>query len=615
MTENDKSVKDSIEKLNESTISLKTINNLGIELTESEALTRRNKIDRRLNLAGWNPNDSSQVKQEIDTKNSDFKARDYKTFQETFSTNGDKAYADYILLGKDGLPIAVIEAKKTSVDSRVAGQTQAEDYAKDIKMKTDSDVFIYLTNGIEIWFWNKGYENPRKVSGFHSRADLEKFIFQNKNKKSFSEVKIREDIISRPYQIEAVKRVTEGIESGKRKFLLVMATGTGKTRVAMSIIDMMLKSRRASRILFLVDRDELRTQAHDENISRFFVEPSDKIFSKNVSTDKNIYVSTLQTMENVFQDFPVGFFDLIISDEAHRSIFVKFKNIFRYFDSIQIGLTATPADMVSRNTYDFFECENNDPTFLFTYEEAVPEYLVPFKAFPVQTHFQVEGITPEDIPDEEKERLLSEEGIDDSALSFAGSEIEKKVSVTGTIRAWITEFMDNCQIDESGLPCKTIIFPTSINHGKLILEEFEKLYPQYKGEMAKLITSQDSNAKKSVKQFKENSLPRIAISVGILDTGVDVPEICNLVFARPTRSKIRFWQMIGRGTRHETTCEHKDWIPPQGKKYFLIFDYMKNFESFEMKPDGEIPSNTEAISARILLAKIEQYKSLVKKNG
>ena len=595
---------------------LKGTQNTDLELTETEAETRKNKIDKRLDQAGWNPNDTSLVKQEIDTKNSDFKTRDYKTRQETLGSKEEKAYADYILLNSTGNPLAVIEAKRTSKDSRVAGQTQAEGYAKDIKDQTDSDVFIYLTNGLEIWFWNKGYENPRKVSGFHSRADLERIAFQNKNKKSFSEVQIREDIINRPYQIEAVKRVTEGIEKdAKRKFLLVQATGTGKTRVAMALIDMLLKSRRAQRVLFLVDRDELRTQAFDENIVRFFPsEPSQKIFSKNVDTNSSIYVSTLQTMENVFKEFSVGFFDLIISDEAHRSIFNKFKNMFAYYDAVQIGLTATPAHMISRDTFDFFDCEATNPTFSYSYEEAVPKYLVPFKAFPVQTHFQVEGISSDDIPDEEKERLLAEEGLQEHELNFSGSEIEKKVSVTGTNRAWLKEFMENCQIDETGLPCKTIIFPTSIQHGKIILEEFEKLYPQYKGEMAKLITSQDSKTKDFVKQFKKNSLPRIAISVGILDTGVDIPEVCNLVFARPTKSKIRFWQMIGRGTRHESACEHKDWLPPEGKKYFMIFDYMKNFEFFDIKPTGDIPTAMDAISARILIAKINQYRSLMK-NG
>ena len=578
--------------------------------------TTRERIDKRLSQAGWDTADTSLVKQEIDTKNSDFKKKDYKTRSETINSKGEKAYADYILLDSTGLPLAVVEAKRTSKDART-GQKQAEDYAQDIDNQIDSNVLIYFTNGTEIWFWNKGFTNPRKVLGFHSRDDLERQIYQNKNKKNLLEIQIRDEIINRPYQIEAVKRVSEGIENdAKRKFLIVQATGTGKTRVSMGLIDMMLKSKRAQRILFLVDRDELRTQAFDENIVKFFPsESKQKIVSKKVNTDSRIYVSTLQTMENVYKEFSVGFFDVIISDEAHRSIFNKFKNIFQYFDSVQIGLTATPADMVSRDTYDFFDCEDGVPTSSFSYEDAVPQYLVPFKQYPALAHFQIEGIRSKDIPDEEKNRLLAEEGIEENELNFSGSEIEKKVSVTGTNKAWIKEFMENCLIDETGLPCKTIIFPTSIKHGRIIVEEFEKAFPQYKGEMIKLISSDDSKSRKLIKEFKTNSLPRIAVSVGILDTGVDIPEVCNLVFARPTKSKIRFWQMLGRGTRHESTCEHKDWLPVGGKKYFMAFDYMNNFEFFEMKPKGDIPTPIDAISVRVLLTKLKQYETKVNNNG
>ena len=578
--------------------------------------TTRERIDKRLSQAGWDTADTSLVKQEIDTKNSDFKKKDYKTRSETINSKGEKAYADYILLDSTGLPLAVVEAKRTSKDART-GQKQAEDYAQDIDNQIDSNVLIYFTNGTEIWFWNKGFTNPRKVLGFHSRDDLERQIYQNKNKKNLLEIQIRDEIINRPYQIEAVKRVSEGIENdAKRKFLIVQATGTGKTRVSMGLIDMMLKSKRAQRILFLVDRDELRTQAFDENIVKFFPsESKQKIVSKKVNTDSRIYVSTLQTMENVYKEFSVGFFDVIISDEAHRSIFNKFKNIFQYFDSVQIGLTATPADMVSRDTYDFFDCEDGVPTSSFSYEDAVPQYLVPFKQYPALAHFQIEGIRSKDIPDEEKNRLLAEEGIEENELNFSGSEIEKKVSVTGTNKAWIKEFMENCLIDETGLPCKTIIFPTSIKHGRIIVEEFEKAFPQYKGEMIKLISSDDSKSRKLIKEFKTNSLPRIAVSVGILDTGVDIPEVCNLIFARPTKSKIRFWQMLGRGTRHESTCEHKDWLPVGGKKYFMAFDYMNNFEFFEMKPKGDIPTPIDAISVRVLLTKLKQYETKVNNNG
>jgi len=580
---------------------------------ETEAETRRKRIDVRLNKAGWDPNNITKVIKEVDTKNSDFNAHNYKTVEQTLETEVDKAYVDYLLLDNRENPIAVVEAKRASKDP-IFGQKQAEMYAEDIKKQTKTDIFIYYTNGIDIWFWNRGYENPRRVMGFHSREDLERIQFQNLNKKNFADVPIREEIINRPYQIEAVSRVLQGIEEGRRKFLLVMATGTGKTRVAMALIDVLLRANVIQRVLFLTDRKELRNQAHDENVVRFFPgEAKQKVFSESFDLNARIYVSTLQTMENVFRKFSPGFFDLIISDEAHRSIFNKYGNLFQYFDSKQIGLTATPANMLSRNTYDFFECSPNEPTFSFDYEQAVPRYLAPYLAYPTQTHFQVEGIKPSDIPDEEKERLLAEEGLEEHELEFEGTDIEKKVSVTGTNKAWINEFMQHCMIDDAGLPCKTIIFPVSIRHAKVILEEFEKMFPQYRGEVVKIITSEDSRARDLVKQFKKNSLPRIAISVGILDTGIDIPEVCNLVFARPNKSKIRFWQMIGRGTRHQNVCEHKDWLPNGQKESFLIFDFMKNFEYFDMHPTGEIPSPIDAISTRIFLTRLKQYEKLVQR--
>lgn len=583
---------------------------------EPERETRQNRIDKRLRQAGWNPDDINKVIQEIDTINSDFKAHDYKIRSDTLKTAQEKAYLDYLLLDNRGNPLAVVEAKRASKDP-LLGQTQASMYAEDIKKQTKTDLFIYYTNGIDIWFWNRGFETPRRVLGFHSREDLERIQFQNINRKRFDQVSIRDDIINRPYQIAAVSRILNGLDNGKRKFLLAMATGTGKTRVAMGIIDILLRANRVQRVLFLTDRKELRDQAFDENIVKFFPnEAKQKVFTESVDLNSRIYASTLQTMENIFRKFPVGFFDLIISDEAHRSIFNKYANLFEYFDSIQVGLTATPANMLARDTYAAFDCITNQPTFSYGYEEAVEsQFLAPYAAFPVQTHFQMEGIKPSDISEEEKERLLVEEGLEENELEFAGTDIEKKVSVTGTNQAWIKEFMDNCLTDDAGLPCKTIIFPVSIRHAKVILEEFEKMYPEHKGELVRVITSEDSRAKDLVKQFKKSSLPRIAISVGILDTGVDIPEVCNLVFARPNRTKIRFWQMIGRGTRHNRDCLHKEWLPSGVKEKFLIFDFMKNFEYFDMNPAGEIPTPVDAITTRIFLTKLKQYERMVEING
>ncbi len=340
----------------------------------SEYRTRREKIDVQLRKSGWDVDDRSKVIQEVDTKQSDFKAGNYKTIDQTLKNPEEKAYADYLLLDSNGLPLAIIEAKRTDRDY-LSGQKQAEDYVNDIKKQTGKDIFIFLTNGYEVWFWNKPFEAPRAVSGFHDRRSLERIRFQNYSRKDFSDVPISKEIIDRPYQIESVKKVLEGIEKGKRKFLIVQATGTGKTRVAMALIDVLLRANRAQRILFLADRKELRDQAYGDNgFKTFFPQESKvKVFSGQVDKTSRLYASTIQTFMECYQEFSPGDFDVVISDEAHRSIYNKWKEVFTYFDAIEIGLTATPSDLIERDTFRFFNCEDSIPTYLYTYEEAVKD--------------------------------------------------------------------------------------------------------------------------------------------------------------------------------------------------------------------------------------------------
>ena len=581
----------------------------------SEPETRKRKIDPLLEQAGWVVNDRSQVIFEVDTKQSDFKKRDYKTFEDTFENNEEKAYTDYLLLDSKGDPLAIIEAKRTSKDP-IIGQKQAEGYADDIKKQAGQDVFIFLTNGYEIWFWNREHEGIRPLKGFYSRDDLETRNYQNISKKDFSDISINPNITDRDYQIEAIKRVLEGIDRGRRKFLIVQATGTGKTRVSMSIVDMLLRSNRVKRVLFLADRKELRDQAYYENFKVFFPNESmDIIYTGTVDKTKRIYVSTIQTFENVYRDFSVGFFDLIISDEAHRSIYNKWKNVFTYFDAVQVGLTATPSDLIEKDTFRFFDCHDGNPTALYTYEQAIADdHLCDYSVYGAQTHFQIEGITHHDVPEAEKFRLY-EEGLEYTDLEFKGSQIEKGVAVIGTNEVLVKEFMDNCFMDESGtLPAKTIIFPVSIKHAKRIWEVFEKFYPEYKGKLARMITSEDSRAKELIRDFKKEDFPRIAISVGMLDTGVDVPEVCNLVFAKPIFSKIRFLQMIGRGTRHDKICKHREWLPNGKKDEFLIFDFWNSFEYFKMHPKGQKSSSTRAVTSRIFLNRLNLYEIFIEKN-
>jgi len=573
-----------------------------------EWLTRIKKIDVSLKGSGWDIKNRSQVWVEVDTKQSDFKSRKYKVVSETIKNDAESKYADYLLLDKNGDPLAIIEAKRTTKDP-VVGQKQAEQYVNDIKKQTGKDVFIFLSNGYEIWFWNKPSENPRMVKGFHSQDDLERLRFQNHLQKDVTSVKINEQIINRPYQIESVKRILEGIRRGQRKFLVVQATGTGKTRVAMGLIDTLLKANRVQKVLFLADRKALRDQAYDEGFKVWFPnEAKSKVFSGELDKNARLYASTIQTFMECYQDFSPGAFDLIVADESHRSIYNLWKDVFTYFDAIQVGLTATPSSLIDKDTFRFFQCNDGKPTAMYNYELAVKEgYLADYRVSGVQTHFQIEGINQGDLSNAIKKELL-EKGLEEDEMYWEGTAIEKKVSVVGTNEAIVKEFMDNCLTDETGLPCKSIIFAVSKKHAKRLWEAFEKLYPEYKGRLTRIITSEDSRAQDLLKEFKQESFPRVAISVDMLDTGVDIPEVCNLVFAKPVLSKIKFWQMIGRGTRHDSVCKHRDWLPFGKKDYFLIFDFWNNFEYFNIHPQGKEASPSEAVSVRVFKIRVEQLE-------
>jgi type I restriction enzyme R subunit len=580
---------------------------------KTEQQTRKDLINPLLEKAGWRLRDRTKSVEEVDTKQSDFRKRDYRTVDETLRNEEDSAYVDYLLLDTTGAPLAIVEAKRTSRDP-VIGQQQAEMYADDIKRQTNQDLFVFLTNGYEIWFWNRPFESLRMIKGFYSREALERVRFQNLSRKPFHDVPISPRIVDRPYQIEAVKRVLEGIEKGKRKFLIVHATGTGKTRVAMALIDVLLRANRAQKVLFLADRKALRTQAYNEGFKVYFPnELKTIVFAGKLEKNKRLFASTIQTFQDCYQDFSPGDFDVIISDEAHRSIYNKWRDVFTYFDAIEIGLTATPAELVERNTYRFFECEEGNPTALYTYEQAVEDkWLAPFDIYEARTHFQIEGIKPEDVPNQVR-RELAEKGIDPEELDFEGTDIERKVAVIGTNEAIVKEFMENCVTDSIGtLPAKSILFAVSKKHAKRLWEAFNKLYPEYKGELARYVISEDQRAQQLLKKFKQESMPRVAISVDMLDTGVNVPEVCNLAFVKPVFSKIKFWQMIGRGTRADATCLHKPWLPNSKKEEFLIFDFWKVFDWFGMHPEGKEARPTEAVPAKIFLLRLRQLEHFQK---
>ncbi len=349
------------------------------------------------------------------------------------------------------------------------------------------------------------------------------------------------------------------------------------------------RARQAQKILFLADRDALVDQTLSEGFKVHLPdEARTRIRTYNIDRNARVYVSTLQTLELCYEKFSPAEFDLIISDECHRSIYNKFTDVLAYFDGVQIGLTATPAHFIDRDTFRFFECDGPVPTFLYTYDQAVKDgYLADFNVYAAQTKFQRKGIKGVDLSEEQQEQLR-EKGIDPEDINFEGTDLERKVTNHDTLcRQW-EEFMDVCFKDATGqLPAKTIVFAVTHKHAMRLQEAFNEMYPEHRGLLCRVIDSQTERAKDLLDQFKKQSLPRIAISVDMLDTGIDIPEVMNLAFMKPVNSQIKFWQMIGRGTRSLDACRQLDWLPERQKENFLIVDFWENFEHFNMMPKDD----------------------------
>jgi len=576
----------------------------------NEAKTRKEIIDLRLAKAGWDVKNPSQVKSEMGIKYEKF-----DSVSEPEHTYDGHQYADYALLGDDGYPLAVVEAKKSSRDARI-GQEQAKQYAKNIQAQLKGKLpFVFYTNGHDIYFWDTEKYPPRKVYGFPTKKDLERLMFLREHEKPLSKELINSDISGRPYQIEAIRSVFEGIDHAKRKFLLVMATGTGKTRTCVSMIDVLMRTNRVQRVLFLVDRIALRNQALDA-----FKEylPSAPLWPQRdetkFATNRRVYVTTYQTMLNIIEDEELRlsphFFDLVVADESHRSIYNVYKNIFDYFDALQVGLTATPKDVIERNTFKMFDCEDGLPTFAYSYEEALknnPPYLCDFEVLKIRTKFLKLGIKKETLSREDLDRLAGE-GKNPVEINYANTDIEKSVTNLDTNTLIVRQFMDECIKDEVGnLPGKTIFFAMTIAHAHRLREVFDKLFPEHKGEIAKVIVSEDPKAYGKgglLDQFVNKNFPRIAISVDMLDTGLDVRELVNLVFAKPVFSYTKFWQMIGRGTRLLEPKKLKPWCKTKDK--FLIIDCWGNFDYFMMEPGGKTEKQSIPLPVRLFLTRLQK---------
>jgi len=577
---------------------------------KTEQETRIELIDAALKKAGWNVNDPQQVVQEYDI------LVDPVQVAEACSPYGGHQFSDYVLLGRDRKPLAVVEAKKTSKDAAL-GREQAKQYCYNIcKDKGGELPFCFYTNGLETYFWDLENHPPRKIVGFPTLDDLERFLYIRQHKKSLTDELINTDIAGRDYQVRAIRAVLEAIEGKKRDFLLVMATGTGKTRIAIALVDVLMRAAHIERILFLVDRIALREQGLAAFKEYLPNEPRwPKVGEKIIVKDRRIYVATYPTMLIIRDDsnrLSPHFFDLVVIDESHRSIYNTYGEILDYFKAINLGLTATPTDVIDHNTFKLFACKDGLPTFAYTYEEAVnstPPYLCDFQVMKIQTKFQKEGISKRTISLEDQKKLILE-GKDIEEINFEGSQLEKQVINKGTNALIAKEFMEECIKDANGvLPGKTIFFCASKAHARRMEEIFDALYPQYHGELAKVIVSEDPRVYGKgglLYQFTQNDMPRIAISVDMLDTGIDVREIVNLVFVKPVYSYTKFWQMIGRGTRLLETPKIKPWCTE--KEVFLILDCWDNFEYFKLQPKGKLLKPQLPLPVRLIGIRLDKIE-------
>lgn len=604
----------------------------------SEAETRKLYIDLMLKEAGWDVLDTEGAVQPS-------KACIEVEVQGMPNSQGI-GYCDYVLFGSNGLPLAVVEAKRTSV-SPVKGKHQAELYAECLEKRFGRKPVIYYTNGFETYIIDGLGYPPRRLFAFHTESDLE-LLTQKRQRHDINDFAVKDNITDRHYQKMAIKAVCEHFNTKHRRGLLVMATGTGKTRVAISLVDVLSRNGWVKNVLFLADRIPLVDQAH-KNFVKLLPHMTTSILSEDKDPDTNarITFSTYQTMINYIDTdekaFSVGRFDLIIIDEAHRSIFGKYAAIFNYFDSLLVGLTATPRDEVDRSTYETFQMEQGVPNYAYELEDAVAEgYLVNYKGFKRGSLILKEGIKYNNLSEEEKEQLekVWEYEQTKKALDLSMEEPQKKGKGTqangyesfegfqmemaademtpvgygyhrdidnkeifsyifnvDTIDHVLQDLMENGLKVQSGERIgKTIIFAYNHRHAEMIVERFGVLYPEYGAEFCALIDNYVTYSKDLIDKFEiRDGNPQIAVSVDMLDTGIDVPDVLNLVFFKIVKSKIKFMQMIGRGTRlsKDIFGAGKD------KEFFYIFDWCRNFEYFDNNPDGVKAAVTQSLTEKM----------------
>ena len=568
----------------------------------SEFKTRKIYIDVDMKQMGWKfTGTDADVQEEYPVEN-------------MAGVVGQMGYCDYVLFGKDGSPLAVVEAKRSSKDPNI-GRKQAVLYADCLERKFGRRPMMFTTNGFETYFWDDKTAPQYPVSGIFSKDDLQKLMNRRTERVDLMGVAIDDRITDRYYQKEAIRAVCEQIQNGFRKHLLVMATGTGKTRTASSLVDVLSRGKYVTNTLFLADRTALVKQAKDD-FKNYLPDMSlCNLCSNKDDRNARIVFSTYPTMLNAIDDtkskdgvrlFTPSHFDLIIIDESHRSIFKKYRAIFEYFNAIMVGLTATPKTDVDRNTYEFFEMEHGVPTYAYDYETAVYQdhVLVPYYNYEVQTKFLEEGISYGDLSEEDKERY-EEDFIEDGLMPdfIPSAAMNKFIFNETTVDTVLQDLMERgIKVEGGDRLGKTIIFAQNKRHAEFILERFNKLYPKYKGTFAQRVICDDTYAQTIIDDFKiADKPPFIAVSVDMMDTGIDVPQCVNLVFFKKVRSKAKFWQMIGRGTRLCKGLTFMDQLEGEytDKKRFLIFDYCGNFEYFREHKEGFESKETKSLSENI----------------
>jgi len=560
-----------------------------------EWATRKGYIDHYLEEAGWALGAGCTHEEEV----------------QGMPNGSGQGFVDYVLWGDDGKPLALVEAKRTSRDP-MDGQRQAELYANCLEQRYQQRPLIFLSNGYRHRLWDDRRYPPRDVQGFYKKAELVTLIRRRETREQLSQAPIASDIAGRYYQQRAIRAIAESLENGRRKVLLVKATGTGKTRTAIALSELLIRCNWVKRILFLADRTALVLQA-ERAFRSFLPDCSPVNLVTNKGGEGRVFLSTYPTMMRLIdaedgkgiKRFGVGHFDLVIIDEAHRSVYQKYGAIFSYFDSLLTGLTATPRDEIDRNTYQLFELDIGMPTDEYGLDQAVADgFLVPFRPISVSLKFPREGIRYDDLSGEEQaewdlldwdEDVQRSGQVDSGALNnwlFNANTIDQGLKVLMT---------QGCPRGNGDGIGKTVIFARNHRHAQFIQERFDHNYPHLAGKTARVIDNQTSYAQSLIDDFADpNSDLMIAISVDMLDTGIDIPEIVNLVFFKPIRSRTKFWQMVGRGTR---LCPDL-FGPGQDKQCFWIFDFCQNLEFFLGNSGAEGATPPATLATRLFQARL-----------